>query len=242
MLQKASLACLVLASLAQCADFSYVQGKDSEFGLPQKQSFEKFDVAKNSCTALGEGWILPDIETLFNAPKELKQKAEKSLYASSTQNPSNSDEIYYYSFENNDVNILKKSENLYFVCFKPSKKDDNKARFAKKSAFVEDKKLHLLWFATEPNRADFKEAKAMCEAKGARLPHINELFSIAIYKALNEEGYKELFGKTYPKYYWSGDANDDFSNSALVSGFLRASVANSAKDNKSFVRCVKDAN
>lgn len=241
MLRKVSLACLVLASLAQCADFSYVQGKDGEFALPQKQSFEKFDVAKGLCTVLGEGWILPDIETLFNAPKELKQKAEKSLYASSTQNPSNSDEIYYHSFENNDVNILKKSENLYFVCFKPSKKDENQNRFVKKGTFVEDKKLHLLWFAAEPNRADFKEAKAICEAKGARLPRINELFSIAIYKALNEENYKELFGKTQPKYHWSMDVNDDFSNSALVSGFLKASVASSAKDNKSFVRCVKDA-
>lgn len=236
--KKLALACIILASLAQCADFS----KSGAFALPQKQNFERFDVAKSSCASLGEGWVLPDIETLFNAPKELKQKAEKSLYASSTQNPSNSDEIYYYSFENNDVNIIKKSENLYFVCFNPSKKDESQDRFAKKGALVEDKKFGLLWFAAEPNRADFKEAKDICEAKGARLPHINELFSIAIYKVFNEEKYKELFGKTYPKYYWSGDANDDFSNSALVSGFLRASVASSAKENKSFVRCVKDAN
>jgi hypothetical protein len=239
--KKLALTCIALASLAQCADFSYVHGNDGEFALPQKQSFEKFEAAKKSCAALGDGWGLPDIETLLNVPKELKEKAEKSLYASSTQNPANSDEIYYYSFENSDVNILKKSENLYFVCFRSLKKDENQNRFAKKGAFVEDKKLHLLWFAAEPNRVDFKEAKAMCEAKGARLPHINELFSIAIYKALNEEGYKELFGKTQPKYHWSMDANDDFSNSTLVSGFLRASVASSAKDNKSFVRCVKDA-
>ncbi len=87
----------------------------------------------------------------------------------------------------------------------------------------------------------FKEAKAFCEAKNERLPTASELFSLAFFKLSHEKEYAAKHGFTQPKYYWSSEANDDFSNTAIVVGFLRASAANSQKENKSFVRCVVDA-
>jgi len=181
---------------------------------------------EKECLELGEGWRVPTIEELFDAPIELREKSEKSLYASSTKHPKSDDEIYYHSFDNRDVNLLNENENLYLVCFKPKNRPQ---------------KHNIIWGESERSRMDFKEAKSFCENKGMRLPTSRELFSIAIMKVFNEAEYNAKFDFTQPKYYWSIDANDDFSNTAVVVGFLRASVANSAKDNKSFVRCVKDA-
>ncbi len=201
----------------------------NEFGtykLPSPQkTYSSKEKRDEVCKAFGEGYSVPSINELFNVPDELREKAEKSLYASSTQNPQNGDEIYYHSFENRDVNIVAQKENLYLVCFK-------------KAAKATDKKL--VWSKEERNRMEYKEAKAFCEAKGERLPSSKELFALALEKLSDEKAFVAKYGQTYPKYHWSVDANDDFSNTAIVVGFMRASVASSAKDNKSFVRCVKD--
>jgi hypothetical protein len=204
----------------------------SFLGAAQGESFENdFGIystikPQSTCESIGEGWRVPQIEELFNTPSALIEKSEKLLYASSTKNPKNSEEIYYYSFENRDVNLVLKNESLNLICIKPKKQENKKS---------------LSWGKTEQNRMNFKEAKEFCEAKGSRLPNAKELFSLAIFKVFNEKEYAQKYGFTQPKYYWSSDANDDFSNTAIVVGFLRASVASSAKDNKSFVRCVLDA-
>lgn len=201
----------------------------SEYGIykipiPQT-TYSSKEKRESVCKAFGEGYGVPGIEELFNAPEELREKAEKSLYASSTTNPQNGEEIYYHSFENKDVNIVEGKENLFLVCLK------------KNSSYTPKK---LIWGKTERNRMSHKEAKAFCEAKGERVPGANELFSLALEKLKDEKAFVSKYGQTYPKYYWSADANDDFSNTAIVVGFMRASVANSPKENKSFVRCVKD--
>jgi hypothetical protein len=193
--------------------------------MPQKTiAFAK--QREKECSQIGDGWRVPSIEELFDAPVDLREKSEKSLYASSTRHPKSDGEIYYHSFENRDVNLLGENENLYLVCFKPKN---------------QVQKHDITWGKSEQSRMDFKEAKSFCESKGMRLPTSQELFFIAMMKVFNEAEYNAKFGFTQPKYYWSLDANDDFSNTAIVVGFLRASVASSAKDNKSFVRCVKDA-
>lgn len=222
---KIKLAALLAAS---CLEAS--QSVENEFGsyiLPTPQTtYSSQEERVSVCKNLGDGYVVPSIEELFNAPFEIREKAEKSLYASSTQNSQNSDEIYYHSFENRDVNTISKKESLYLVCFKKAQKESKK---------------RLNWDKTERNRMNFREAKAFCEAKGARLPSAAELFSLAFFKLSNEKEYIAKYGFTQPKYYWSGDVNDDFSNTAIVVGFLRASVASSSKENKSFVRCVFDA-
>jgi len=222
---KIKLAALLAASCLMAS-----QNAENEFGvyvLPTPQStYVSNDAREAMCKTFGDGYKVPNIQELFNAPSTIREKAEKSLYASSTKNPQNKSEIYYHSFENRDVNIVNEKESLYLVCFKETKKEQEK---------------NLNWGKTERSRMDFKEAKSFCEAKGARLPSANELFSIAVMKISNEQEYKTKYGFTQPKYYWSSDVNDDFSNTAIVVGFLRASVASSAKENKSFVRCVSDA-
>ncbi len=202
----------------------------NEYGIykiPTPQTtYSSKEKRESVCKSFGESYKVPNIEELFNVPDELREKGEKSLYASSTTNKENSDEIYYYSFENRDVNIVSQKESLYLVCIKPTQNIKTK---------------NLIWSKGERNKMNYQEAKAFCKAKGERLPSASELFSLALEKLRDEEGFKLKYGFTYPKYYWSGDANDDFSNTAIVVGFMRASVANSSKENKSFVRCVKDA-
>jgi len=221
---------ILLALLAT----SFLYGGDSvssenEFGaykLAKPQTTYSQSERESACKLFGEGYRTPNIEELFYAPSVVVLAGEKSLYASSTRNYQSESEIYYYSFDNRDVNTISAKEKLYLVCFKEAKKES---------------KRNLLWGKSEPNRMSFKEAKTFCEAKNERLPTANELFSLAFFKLSNEKEYSAKYGFTQPKYYWSSEANDDFSNTAIVVGFLRASVANSQKENKSFVRCVVDA-
>ena len=219
-----------LAALLAASCLAASQSAENEIGsyiLPTPQTTYSSQEERDAvCKNFGEGYRVPSIEELFNTPHQIREKAEKSLYASSTQNSQNNAEIYYHSFENRDANIVAKRESLYLVCFKEAEKEQKK---------------RLNWDKSERNRMDFKEAKAFCEAKGVRLPSASELFSLAFFKLSNEKEYTAKHGFTQPKYYWSGEANNDFSNTAIVVGFLRASVASSAKDNKSFVRCVSDA-
>ncbi len=224
---KTNLFLLLLAGSLLAGDGVSAENDRGVYFVPMPQkTIASAKQREKECSQLGEGWRVPNIEELFDAPAELREKSEKSLYASSTRHPKSDGEIYYHSFENRDVNLLGENENLYLACFKQK-------NGAQKSG--------LEWGKSEQSRMDFKEAKSFCENKGMRLPTARELFSIAMMKVLNEAEYNAKFGFTQPKYYWSVDANDDFSNTAIVVGFLRASVASSAKDNKSFVRCVKDA-
>jgi len=202
-------------------------GEMGEYLLPMPQTtYANADARERLCRQFGEGYRLPSIKELFNTPQALIEKGEKSLYASSSESKEDKSSLYYFSFENRDVNVVPKVSSLYLVCFKEGRPDKNK---------------QLIWGKTERNRMEHKEAKSFCEAKGERLPTVNELFSLALEKLENEEAFAKSHGTTHPKYYWSLDANDDFSNTALVVGFLRASVASNPKVNRSFVRCVKDA-
>lgn len=222
---KTKIAALAVLAAATLHGAEFVNELGT-YKLPSPQTTYSSDRQREDiCKSFGDGFRVPTVEELFNAPQELKEKAEKSLYASSTHNPQNNEEIYYHSFENRDVNIVPQKESLYLVCFKGSGKIKTKA---------------LVWSKGERNRMEHKEAKAFCEAKGERLPSANELFALAIEKLSDEKAFVAKYGTTHPKYYWSADVNDDFSNTAIVVGFMRASVASSAKDNKSFVRCVKD--
>ncbi len=241
MLRKASFLGIFLIPVLYAAEPITAQNEYGSYALLKPQTTYKYEELKTACKSMGEGWEIPEIEALFNTPKQLKEVGEKSLYMSSTPSPTDADEIYYFSFENNIVNTAKKSSNLYGVCFKTKNKAKPAARFKKIGSWIKDESQKIVWLEAEPNRMDYSEAKAFCESKSARLPHIDELFSIAIFKASNEKEFTSLFGKTQPKYHWSLDANDDFSNTALVAGFLKASVASSQKRNRSFVRCVKDA-
>lgn len=199
-----------------------------EYLIETPQEYNGYEKNLQICKSLGEGWGLPSIEELFSAPAQIISKAEKSLYASSTEAGDNKDEIYYFSFENKDVNTVKKTENLYRVCIKRSDKKPTPAH------------EKIKWLTPQRERQDYQSAVKACEAGGGRLPSIEELFSLALEKTKDESGFKSKYGFMQPKYYWSKDANDDFSNTALVSGFLKASVANNPKNNKSFVRCVTD--
>ncbi len=204
-------------------------GAENEFGvykLAKPQTTYSQGERESACKLFGEGYRTPNIEELFCAPSAVIEAGEKSLYASSTQSHQSESEIYYYSFDNRDVNTISAKEKLYLVCFKEAKKEPQHK---------------LIWGKSEPNRMGFKEAKAFCEAKKERLPTASELFSLAFFKLSHEKEYAAKHGFTQPKYYWSSEANDDFSNTAIVVGFLRASAANSQKENKSFVRCVVDA-
>jgi hypothetical protein len=241
MLQKASFLGIFLIPFLYAAEPVTAQNEYGSYMLLKPQTTYRYEELKTACKSIGEGWEIPGIEALFNTPKQLKSVSEKSLYMSSTPSPTDTDEIYYFSFEDSDVNTAKKSSNLYGVCFKPKKSEKLAKRFRKMGDWVKDDFQKIAWLEAEPNRMDYADAKTFCEAKSARLPHIDELFSIAIFKAFNEKEFTSLFGKTQPKYHWSLDANDDFSNTALVAGFLKASVASSQKRNRSFVRCVKDA-
>jgi hypothetical protein len=224
---KTKLLALLCASFLGAGESASFENEVGLYSLLKPQNTYSYDQRNSACKALGAEWAVPNIEELFNAPAALRAQAEKSLYASSTKNHNNDDEIYYHSFDNKDVNIVSKNENLFLICFKPSGK-----KTTKKS---------VIWGKSEQSRMNFKEAKEFCENKGARLPSSQELFSIAIFKVFNEKEYSEKYGFTQPKYYWSGETNDDFSNTAIVVGFLKASVASSSKDNRSFVRCVIDA-
>ncbi len=202
---------------------------ENEFGvykLAKPQITYSQSERESACKLFGDGYKTPNIEELFYAPSAIVLAGEKSLYSSSTRNYQSESEIYYYSFDNRDVNTIAAKEKLYLVCFKEAKKETQR---------------NLIWGKSEPNRMNFKEAKTFCEAKNERLPTVKELFSLAFFKLSNEKEYSAKYGFTQPKYYWSSEANDDFSNTAIVVGFLRASVANSQKENKSFVRCVIDA-
>jgi len=221
---KTKLLALLCASFLGAGESTSFENEFGAYLLPKPQNI--YTQRDDICKAFGTEWVVPAIEELFNTPSALKEKAEKTLYISSTKNPKNLEETYYYSFENKDVNTVSKSENLALVCFKPNKKTTQK---------------NLIWGKSERSRMNFKEAKEFCENNGARLPTPKELFSIAIFKVFNEKEYLEKYGFTQPKYYWSSEINDDFSNTAIVVGFLKASVASSPKDNRSFVRCVSDA-
>lgn len=204
-------------------------GAENEFGaykLAKPQTTYSQSERESACKLFGDGYRTPNIEELFHTPSAVVLAGEKSLYASSTRNHQSESEIYYYSFDNRDVNTIAAKEKLYLVCFKEAKKETQK---------------NIIWGKSEPNRMNFKEAKAFCEAKNERLPTASELFSLAFFKLSHEKEYAAKHGFTQPKYYWSSEANDDFSNTAIVVGFLRTSAANSQKENKSFVRCVVDA-
>ncbi len=221
---KTKIAAIVI--LAAALHGAEAKNEYGIYKIPTPQTtYSSKEKRESVCKSFGEGYGVPGIEELFNVPDELKEQSEKSLYASSTANLQNGEEIYYHSFENKDVNVVAQNESLYLVCFKSSGKAKAKS---------------LVWSKGERNRMEYKEAKAFCEAKGERLPSANELFSLALEKLKGEKSFALKYGTTHPKYYWSADANDDFSNTAIVVGFMRASVASSPKDNKSFVRCVKD--
>lgn len=219
---------LSFASLVFSAETVTDTNGEGEYAVQMPQVYDGYEKNLQNCKAMGSGWDLPTIWELFSTPHTIVSKGEKSLYASSTSIPANGDEIYYFSFENKDVNTVKKTENLYSVCIKKSDKKPTPPH------------ERVKWLQPERERQEYQAAVKVCENKGGRLPSIEELFSLALAKVQDEDGFRSKYGFMQPKYYWSKDGNDDFSNTALVSGFLKASVANNPKNNKSFVRCVTD--
>lgn len=214
-----------------------------------------------SCSALGNGWRLPEIWELFTLRGEsasfgadkrywsatsLKENRALTTHTSSDESFIQNRELPAFAFylQDGDVTPTPKEIYAHALCTNLPKKNQNETHFTLQENGVEDTLNTILWEPLDnTQKASYEEAKDICEFKREngrswRLPNVEELYSIVNYNYLKPATNTKIFSKMQNKYYWS---DDRFSaHEAFVVGFSIGSVATSSTQEKSYFRCVSD--
>lgn len=228
------------------------------FGWELKQNdnpnaFVTYDEATAYCKE-EPGWRLPTVEELFRLVHDnhgLIKHTSRNYWAKTEFFP-NHEMAWQVLNPDRDVKPFEKSKKLNALCVPDTPvKDDLRKRYELKKDMIIDLQQNLYWQKIERknrrNKYNHLEAAAYCASLDAggftwRLPTLKEMFNIIEFDRFNPVVDKSIFRYTYPKYYWTADQLNDFSNEAYVVGFKVGSVAQSSKVNKSFVRCVSEGN
>ena len=244
------LAGILLAVAAWGAEYREIPG-----------TYDYFRALEICPETLGEGWRIPEIWELFPLRGETKRfgkgkkywsgntlgearvvdavRHENEYFVRSTELPA-----FAFYLQDGDITPTPKQVRAHVICIKGPKTMPSSEGFEKRNdGSVADRRSGVVWEPLGDRKRrnlklDFEGAREWCEARGMRLPTLDELFGIVNYNYVKPAVDKEVFGTMRMKYYWSDDEFDD--DSAYVVGFGVGTVATSKKRNRSYFRCVKD--
>ncbi|WP_353661337.1 DUF1566 domain-containing protein [Hydrogenimonas sp. SS33] len=210
---------------------------------------------------LGPGWRVPEIWELFALRGETGRFGEgKRYWSGNTLGEARvvkmvrheseyfvmNREIPAFAFflQDGDITPTPKHVKAHVICTRGPKTMPSSKGFERlKDGSVVDRRSDILWEPLgDKKRRNLKlthiRAQEWCEARGMRLPTLDELYAIVDYNRVKPAVDTAIFGRMHNKYYWS---DDDFGDeAAYVVGFAIGSVATSDRKNRSYFRCVKD--
>lgn len=246
---------LLLVMVASTLFAAYKEGEGARY---------TYESAKSYCSHLdGEKWRVASIKELFALRGMTQEYSKDRAYWSSntvhdgkSQSGTGSEgdgglqegsEIgYTFYLQDGDVTLSPLGKRAGVICTdRPLQVE--KIHYTAAEEGVVDRQNNIIWMPLDAGdkkrKFNFEEARLFCEENGYmgrewRLPSVDELYGIVDYAYSRPAVDRTLFGVMMNRYYWS---DDEFGEAkGYVVGFKFGSVATSAKENRSYVRCVSD--
>lgn len=111
-------------------------------------------------------------------------------------------------------------------------------RFKKSRGIVKDSITGLDWLPSSDKYMTYQEAVEYCEKLGARLPTVQELFSLVDYSKREPAINTNIFPDTKSSYYWTSTEYKGYSWRWVV-GFRDGFVGNDDEGGVNYVRPVR---
>ena len=218
--------------------------------------------ARNVCERmLGKKWRVPEIWELFKLRGQTDRFGkDKRYWSGNTLGEARVVEMirheneYFVSDKNipafafylqdGDITPTPKHIKAHVICTDQPKRLQSSKGFTRlPDGRVEDRRNGLVWESTADRKRrnlklNHEAARQWCEARGMRLPDLDELYSIVNYNYVKPSVDKTVFGPMHNKYYWSDEEFGD--DAAYVVGFAVGSVATGDRRNESYFRCVRE--
>ncbi len=244
---------LLLSSSALFGEFKEAEGDHYTHAM-----------AESYCHRLEGGvWRLPSIKELFPLRGQHDRfSSERAYWSANSAHDGKSQtgtggegdgglqegmEIgYTFYLQDGDVTLSPLNKRAGVICSNATLPPE-KTSYSKVAAGIKDPQNGILWMpleaADKKKKYTYEAAQTFCEENSYqgrewRLPSVDELYSIVDYAHTRPAVDTSVFGVMMNCYYWS---DDEFGqDKAYVVGFKLGSVATSAKENRSYVRCVSD--
>ena len=221
-----------------------------------------FEAARHYCSTLGKEWRVPTIRELFGLRGDRRFARETSFWSSDsafdgvsrTGTGSEGDAGmqqgsrvgYSFYLQDGDITLSPVTKRIGVICTDvPLNKEAQRYEMTEEG--IVDPQNDLLWCRLDAydkqTKRTFEGAREFCEkleldGRSWRLPTLDELYSIVTYERHTPSVDTAVFGVMMSRYYWS---DDEFGGkAAYVVGFKLGSVATSARNNRSYFRCVSD--